>query len=119
MQPGSPRHKRNLWCSAEPVRQPRHIASQPLQYHAGTQQQRAGQASPAATAPGADASDDADQLDVSVSVKDSGMRLVTALSHDVRWESGAAEARLFFRASALHLTPRLVSVGPHHPPIAR
>lgn len=36
------------------------------------------------------------------------MRLVTALSHNVRWESGAAEARLFFRASALHFAPRLV-----------
>ena len=61
---------------------------------AGTQQQGPGQAAPSARAPGIDVGDDADQLDVSVSVKDSGMRLVTALSHDVRWESGAAEARL-------------------------
>lgn len=76
--------------------------------YAGTPQQRAGQAAPAAAEPGADANDDADQLDVSVSVKDSGMRLVTALSHDVRWESGAAEVRLLFRASALEFAPILV-----------
>ncbi|KAK9840821.1 hypothetical protein WJX81_007219 [Elliptochloris bilobata] len=61
---------------------------------AGSQQQGPALGAPLPTAPGAEAGDDADQLDVSVSVKDSGMRLVTALSHDVRWESGAAEVSL-------------------------
>jgi len=52
---------------------------------------------PSAAAPGPEEGGDAEQLDVSVSVKDSGMRLVAALSPDVRWESGAAEARALQR----------------------
>jgi len=48
---------------------------------------------PSAAPPGPEDGGAAEQLDVSVSVKDSGMRLVAALSPDVRWESGAAEAR--------------------------
>ena len=38
-----------------------------------------------------------EQLEVDVSVKDGGMMLVTALTPDLRWQSGAAELALSVR----------------------
>jgi hypothetical protein len=38
-----------------------------------------------------------EQLEVEVSVKDGGMMLVTALTPDLRWQSGAAELALRVR----------------------
>ena len=38
-----------------------------------------------------------EQLEVDVSVKDGGMMLVTALSPELRWQSGAAELALSVR----------------------
>ena len=38
-----------------------------------------------------------EQLEVDVSVKDGGMMLVTALTPDLRWQSGAAELTLSVR----------------------
>ncbi len=41
----------------------------------------------------------ADELEVTVSVKDGGMMLVTALTPDLRWQSGAAELSLHVHGS--------------------
>ena len=38
-----------------------------------------------------------EELEVDVSVKDGGMMLVTALTPDLRWQSGAAELALSVR----------------------
>ena len=38
-----------------------------------------------------------EQLEVDMSVKDGGMMLVTALTPDLRWQSGAAELALSVR----------------------
>ncbi len=43
------------------------------------------------------AADSSEQLEVDVSVKDGGMMLVTALTPDLRWQSGAAELALSVR----------------------
>ena len=44
-----------------------------------------------------DAAESPEQLEVDVSVKDGGMMLVTALTPDLRWQSGAAELALSVR----------------------
>ena len=45
------------------------------------------------------AAESPEQLEVDVSVKDGGMMLVTALTPDLRWQSGAAELALSVRGS--------------------
>ncbi|CAL8466123.1 g5659 [Coccomyxa elongata] len=52
---------------------------------------------PARTGPGS-----SEELEVSVSVKDGGMMLVTALTPDLRWQSGAAELSMRVHGSPSH-----------------
>ena len=43
-----------------------------------------------------------EELEVNVSVKDGGMMLVTALTPDLRWQSGAAELSVRVHGSPSH-----------------
>ena len=43
-----------------------------------------------------------EELEVNVSVKDGGMMLVTALTPDLRWQSGAAELSMRVHGSPSH-----------------
>lgn len=54
-------------------------------------------AAAARTGPG-----NSEELEVNVSVKDGGMMLVTALTPDLRWQSGAAELSMRVHGSPSH-----------------
>lgn len=64
-----------------------------------------------------------EELEVNVSVKDGGMMLVTALTPDLRWQSGAAELSMRVHGSPSH--PQVINLGTAftvmftHPPAKR